>query len=191
MVWTHSPYPCLKLRGQQLTNTWEKENYKHFSLLIRGYKHQQLKGKVSSLKCSLFIWHEENTTTTRSSISQCVVQKGAKSSFFKNWEKCLVGKCTSSYVVPLPPEVEKLHVIHRVPQVLDDLAHASELLAHASELLAQSHNAHYAKNWQSNENTDNRYKKRSQAHLKSKRLILLKEKWIALKLYLVFYWRTE
>ena len=54
MVWTNSAYPSLKLRGQQLTKDGEKENYKHLSLLFRGYKHQQLQGKVSSLKCSLF-----------------------------------------------------------------------------------------------------------------------------------------
>ena len=54
MVWTHSAYPSLKSRGQQLTKDGEKENYKNLSLLFRGYKHQQLKGEVSSLKYSLF-----------------------------------------------------------------------------------------------------------------------------------------
>ena len=54
MAWTCSPYPCLKLWGQQLTKNRKKENYKHVSLLFSGYKHQQLKGKASSSKCSLF-----------------------------------------------------------------------------------------------------------------------------------------
>ena len=54
MAWTRSAYPCLKPRGQQLTKTGEKENYKQLSLLFRGYKHEQLKGEVSSFKCSLF-----------------------------------------------------------------------------------------------------------------------------------------
>ena len=54
MVWTHSAYPSLKSQGQQLTRDGEKESYKHLSLLFRGYKQYQLKGEVSSLKCSLF-----------------------------------------------------------------------------------------------------------------------------------------
>ena len=54
MVWTRSAYPSLKSGGQQLTEYGEKENYKHMSLLFRGYKYKQLKGEVSSLKCSLF-----------------------------------------------------------------------------------------------------------------------------------------
>ena len=54
MAWARSAYPCLKPRGQQLTKNGKKENYKHLSLLFRSYKHEQLKGEVSSLKCSLF-----------------------------------------------------------------------------------------------------------------------------------------
>ena len=48
------PYPCLEPRGQQLTKNGEKENNKNLSILYRGNKHYQLKGEVSSLKCSLF-----------------------------------------------------------------------------------------------------------------------------------------
>ena len=48
MAWTRSAYPCFKPRGQQLTKNEEKENDKHSSLLFRGYKHEQLKGGVSS-----------------------------------------------------------------------------------------------------------------------------------------------
>ena len=45
MVWTHSACSGLKSREQQLTQTGEEENYKHFSLLFRGYKRYQLMGK--------------------------------------------------------------------------------------------------------------------------------------------------
>ena len=55
MVWTSSACLSLKSRGQQLTKNGKKENCKHYSLLFRGYKHWQLKGEVSSLKCSLLI----------------------------------------------------------------------------------------------------------------------------------------
>ena len=48
MAWTRSAYPSLKPRGQQLTKNGKTEHYKHYSLLFRGYKHQQLKGEVSS-----------------------------------------------------------------------------------------------------------------------------------------------
>ena len=54
MARTRSAYPCLKPWGQQLTKKGKKENYQHLSLLFHGYKQYQLKGKVSSLKCSLF-----------------------------------------------------------------------------------------------------------------------------------------
>ena len=48
MGWTRSAYPTLDSRGQQPTKEGEKENYKHSFLLFCGYKHYQLKGKVSS-----------------------------------------------------------------------------------------------------------------------------------------------
>ena len=54
MARTRSVYPSLKSRGQQPTKDREKENYKHLSLFFRGNKHYQMKGEVSSLKCSLF-----------------------------------------------------------------------------------------------------------------------------------------
>ena len=40
----------LKTAGTTADKNGKKENYKHLSLLFRGYKHQQLKGEVSSLK---------------------------------------------------------------------------------------------------------------------------------------------
>ena len=58
MSWTRSAYPCLKPQGQQLTKNGKKENYKHLSLLFSGYKHYQMKGKVRSLKCILFMVEE-------------------------------------------------------------------------------------------------------------------------------------
>ena len=63
MAWTRSACPCLKLREQELTKNGKKENYKHLLLLFRGCKHLQLiqKGKVSSLKCSLFILCEQKS----------------------------------------------------------------------------------------------------------------------------------
>ena len=54
MVWARSACPSLKSRGHQLTKNGKKENYKHFFLLFRGYKHEQLNGEVSSFLCSLF-----------------------------------------------------------------------------------------------------------------------------------------
>ena len=62
MAWTRSACPCLKSRGQQLTKSGKTENCKLYSLLFRGYKHQQLKGEVSSLKCSLFRQQESVPT---------------------------------------------------------------------------------------------------------------------------------
>ena len=78
MAWTRSAYPCLKPREQQLTKNRKKENYKHSSLLFRGYKHQQLKGEVSSLKCSLFNRHLCATWKSGIGVFQCtVIAKGS------------------------------------------------------------------------------------------------------------------
>ena len=72
MAWTHSACPSLKLRGQQLTKIGKKAIYKHLSLLFCGYKHEQLKGEVSSLKCSLFslslLAHATRSCTVQSTV---------------------------------------------------------------------------------------------------------------------------
>ena len=43
----------LKTAGTTADENGKKENDKHLSLLFRGYKHEQMEGEVSSLKCSL------------------------------------------------------------------------------------------------------------------------------------------
>ena len=54
MVWTRSAYPSLNPRVHPLTKKEKKENYKHLSLLFRGYKPQQL-GVKSALSNAVFL----------------------------------------------------------------------------------------------------------------------------------------
>ena len=78
MALRRSAYPCLKPQGQQLTKNGVKENNKYSPLRFRGYKHQQLVGKVSSLKCSLFRW-----THRPSRVCRCVFAQPDWFFFFK------------------------------------------------------------------------------------------------------------
>ena len=75
-----SPYShCYSIRFKNIEVRWcGFVNYKHFSLLFRGYKHQQLQGEVSSLKCSRFNWYKSSYLTQKlPSYFNCIGRLGA------------------------------------------------------------------------------------------------------------------